>query len=427
MARGVSCRPRRALKQLALAAVAAILAFVASAVVAPQQAPALPQDALFCPGDFPAGGHFVASGTVIFNTDTSPNMVVVNGYAVFTFDSITVPAGSTIVGTGSRPMVLLSKSFVSIEGSIDASTSSSAVGPGGHSSGSGPGKPLQAPIPPGGSAGGSFGGLGGNGSAPNTGGSGGIRGPTYGNLATNLEGGSGGGATTGSPSNPGGGGGGALFIGATTSVTIAPGGAISANGGHGAASTQGGSGGGSGGAIALYATTVTNDGVVAANGGFGGDGSPSTGAGGGGGGGRIIVGLTAGGISNGSGTYRVLGGLGGLGAFGTPGGGVGAPGVVSSTSYACSGPTAVTLRSLRATRTPGGVLLRWRTAGAGGVLGFDVYRGERRLNRKLIAAANRRFTRAYSFLDVRGTTGSRYWLELVRADGSRSRVGPVRA
>lgn len=62
--------------------------------------------------------------------------------------------------------------------------------------------------------------------------------------------------------------------------------------------------------------------------------------------------------------------------------------------------TAVTLRSMSASATRTGVLVRWRTASAVGTLGFHVYRelnGRRvRVTRTLIAANGGGL---YSFLD----------------------------
>src|SRR5688572_23523322 len=95
------------------------------------------QPSQFCPCDFAPLGHFTASGPVLFNTDTLTYAnvsggVVSDGAAVFTFNSISVPAGSSIVGAGSRPLVLLSKSTVQIAGGIDVSAQSATMpGPGG--------------------------------------------------------------------------------------------------------------------------------------------------------------------------------------------------------------------------------------------------------------------------------------------------------
>ena len=97
-----------------------------------------------------------------------------------------------------------------------------------------------------------------------------------------------------------------------------------------------------------------------------------------------------------------------------------------------SGMTAVTLRSVTATRAPHGVLVRWRTAAETDVLGFNVYRelnGKRvRINPKPIAAANTSAGRTYSYLDRKSPRGKavRYWIQGVNADGSRDWYGPAR-
>jgi len=70
------------------------------------------------------------------------------------------------------------------------------------------------------------------------------------------------------------------------------------------------------------------------------------------------------------------------------------------------------------------VLLRWRTASEAALVGFNVYRersGVRaRLNRTLLPVARR----SYSLRD-RWVRDVRYWLEVVRLDGTSARFGPV--
>ena len=91
--------------------------------------------------------------------------------------------------------------------------------------------------------------------------------------------------------------------------------------------------------------------------------------------------------------------------------------------------TAVTFRSLAATRSSNGVLVRWRTASETDTLGFHVYRqvnGKRvRVNGTLIAAKGRA---GYSFLDRKAPKGKsvRYWVQVVNLDGTRSWHGPAR-
>lgn len=89
------------------------------------------------------------------------------------------------------------------------------------------------------------------------------------------------------------------------------------------------------------------------------------------------------------------------------------------------GPTAVTVRSFDARRGRGGVELRWRTASEVQLLGFNVYRGTRRLNRSLIPAGGRRG--AYSFVDraAKGAAAT-YRLQLVSTDGVSRWYGAAR-
>jgi hypothetical protein len=98
-------------------------------------------------------------------------------------------------------------------------------------------------------------------------------------------------------------------------------------------------------------------------------------------------------------------------------------------------PLAVTVSSLRARRSRGGVLVRWRTSSEVDTLGFNVYRqrGDRRirLNRRVIPAltATRGGVRggAYSFVDRRAPQRAvRYWLQEVDSRGHRTWHGPVR-
>jgi Domain of unknown function (DUF4394) len=110
-------------------------------------------------------------------------------------------------------------------------------------------------------------------------------------------------------------------------------------------------------------------------------------------------------------------------------GAIGGVAVVSDITVAL-GPTAVRMRSLEAVRSPRGVVIRWRTAAESRTLGFDVYREERgrrvRLNGTLIPSAFSGAGRTYSYLDRRPLRSrSRYWIEAVGIDGSRSSYGPA--
>ena len=80
-------------------------------------------------GAFPS-----APGTYTINT-TGPNPtlaepdgttltgIVSNGIAVFDFNAITVGSGQTFVGSGSMPLALLSRSDITVNGTIDVSAS----------------------------------------------------------------------------------------------------------------------------------------------------------------------------------------------------------------------------------------------------------------------------------------------------------------
>jgi uncharacterized repeat protein (TIGR01451 family) len=307
-----------------------------------------------CPQDYASLGVYTASpGVTTFDTDAltyggTPGGAVVNGAALFVFDSITAPSGATIRGVGSRPLVLFSNGAVSVTGTIhvdgtnagptapgcqasgqpsvsggagggsggagaavNPGTGSTGGGTGGGAAGTGASQP--------GSGGGGFGGAGGSGGN----GGGGAGGAAYGDLTTAISGGSGGGgASTDSADGclgaSGGGGGGTVFVQSLTGITVAAAGIVSANGGSGNLSDMGGSGGGSGGGIIIAGASLTNSGTIRANGGGGGGGG-CCGGGGGGGGGRIVLG----GLNLTAGTTQVGGGGGGSGNGGGAAGGAG--------------------------------------------------------------------------------------------------------
>jgi hypothetical protein len=95
-----------------------------------------------------------------------------------------------------------------------------------------------------------------------------------------------------------------------------------------------------------------------------------------------------------------------------------------------TGVVAARFRSLSASATAQGTLVRWRTASELDVLGFNVSRernGRRlRVNTQLIAARNRAAGASYSYLDRSARKGTRYWIQAVNVDGSRSWYGPAR-
>jgi Copper binding proteins, plastocyanin/azurin family len=95
-------------------------------------------------------------------------------------------------------------------------------------------------------------------------------------------------------------------------------------------------------------------------------------------------------------------------------------------------PTSVVVRSLAAVRTPGGVVVRWRTGTDTRIAAFHLYRTVdgplRRLDTRPIAARGGSSGSPYSFLDRRAPYGrATYWLQIVRIDGSRAWQGPVSA
>jgi Ice-binding-like len=98
-------------------------------------------------------------------------------------------------------------------------------------------------------------------------------------------------------------------------------------------------------------------------------------------------------------------------------------------------PTAVATRSFTAQHAKNGVSLKWRTASEVNVLGFSVYRqhGTKRvkLNPALITGTVTGTLADHGYLFVDHSTtqanASRYWLQVVHLDGSRSWFGPARA
>ncbi len=94
--------------------------------------------------------------------------------------------------------------------------------------------------------------------------------------------------------------------------------------------------------------------------------------------------------------------------------------------------TAVTLRTLSVARSGRDLLVRWRTASESDILGYNVFReanGRRiRLNSSLIRSKGALGSASYSFRARarRVALTSRYWLQVVRADGSRSWLGSAK-
>lgn len=196
---------------------------------------------------------------------------------VLALDKLSVAAGSSLVVTGSRPLVLLLRGDADIRGAIDVSANASIPGPGGDlacgasTGGDGVGEERDSG---GGGGGGGFGTAGGGGgddrgddSSP---GAAGLAraGAELVPLFAGCAGGHGGGCA-GEP----GAGGGALQITAGGALVVH--GTLRADGGDGAegcADDAGGTGGGSGGAFLLEANTIDLTGATLSA--TGGDGGP---------------------------------------------------------------------------------------------------------------------------------------------------------
>ncbi len=264
---------------------------------------------------------------IIFDTDT----LTVTGFAgtgsieptalghsvaVFTFDSFNLDEDLTVIGTGALPLVILSKTDITIAGTVDVSAVSEGPGSngarlGGAGGGDGgfvttvggtilnpataatgaPANSVGAFISGGGGTGGGNGGKGGL--AAGLIGDPGDAFDTLLDLADGVRGGSGGGHSGKASVTPrvfgvGGGGGGGIELGALGSIVIT--GSVLANGGDAGTSSGGesGGGGGAGGGILIHGTSVAlaSAGILSAAGGNGGN---AVDGGGGGGGGKILV------------------------------------------------------------------------------------------------------------------------------------------
>lgn len=253
----------------------------------------------------PAPGTYVVDTSALKITGpgaTDITGVDQGGVAVFSFDTVNIPAGVTLNASGSRPLRIEARGDLTLAGVINGNGTSpenfnagpgGPGGPGGGAGGSGnastwtrgegTGGGGAATESDDGGGGGGFGGAGARGgtSSYNAAGVGGAAGAAYGSLDGGFVGGSGG---SGSSSVEGGGGGGAIALFGRT-VTIAGSGEVHADGGGGAVGF-GASGGGSGGAVLVVGSVIDNQGQITARGGEGGAGG-CCGDGGGGGGGRV--------------------------------------------------------------------------------------------------------------------------------------------
>jgi hypothetical protein len=251
------------------------------------------------------------------NTDgamCATNVIGTSPGCVIAGDSIAITG--TVTVTGSKALVLVAATTLTINGALDASSrrgGGGQIGAGADPAGCDPG---TAPGAHGGGAGGSFGGTGGNGGNDPAGMHAGIAGAAQATL-TALRGGCPGqtgavGGTAGAPGH----GGGAVYLIAGTSITIASG-TINASGEPGTGGSTmgaGGGGAGAGGLVAFDAPAVTNNASVFANGGGGGEGAGTNSTG------QTPADPTATAAPGGAGA-TTSGGDGGPGAFGANGNG----------------------------------------------------------------------------------------------------------
>lgn len=207
--------------------------------------------------------------------DTDACAIVYRDTCVIAGDSIEVPAGTTILAKGSRPLVLIATGTITIGGTLSVSSTSidgltTGLGAGAGSASATCDTPAASAG--GGSPGGSFGSIGGRGGAGgNTGQI--TNAAEVKPLASIRAGCPGGGVSAGSVLS-GGAAGGAVYLIAGDAITVLPSGVVRANGqgGRPGPVNSGGSGGGSGGLIGLEASMIYNNGRLEALGGGGGGG-----------------------------------------------------------------------------------------------------------------------------------------------------------
>ncbi len=282
----------------------------------------------FAPSNLPTGAVSLPAAIDTTN-DPLCSTTVINtaGVCVIAADTITVSATSLVTGT--RPLVLVAVTTMQLDATIDVGSDRGAATRGAASNDAGCDGGTAATNT------GGQGGGGGGGSFGTKGGDGGGIAATKGlagaaQVPAALRGGcpgqdgkEGGGAA--GTRGVGGASGGAVYLIAETSITVAAGGGVNANGAGGSTGltnflSAGGGGGGSGGMIVFDSPTITNAGIVAANGGGGAEG---TGVNQAGLQGKDPVGIAGGG---GSGNISTSGGDGAAGASGTTTGGNGATG-----------------------------------------------------------------------------------------------------
>ncbi len=261
-------------------------------------------------------GASAISGDSVFGVVTQGTDMPSLG--VFSWKNLNIPAGTTVMVTGSNALVLVVREYATIDGLIDVSggrVELTTPGPGGFlggdetiANGRGDGGGASLTGYDCGGGGGGFADLGGDGGRHQgrPGGGAGIAMGEQTNVP--LHGGAGGarGGNNGNGSGLGGGGGGALQISSRGEVRFGPDSGINVSGGAGlgGSNDHGGGGGGAGGAVLIEGRDIIVAGTIAANGGGGG----------------------AGAAGNAQGANGEVGSLGELSAAGGPAGGEGSAG-----------------------------------------------------------------------------------------------------
>ena len=210
--------------------------------------------------------------------------------AVLIVRNLMIPSGTALRITGSRPLAIVARERIQIDGMLDGSAALNSPGPGGLLVEPGVGQPgMSSNGADSGGGGGSYGTLGTSGADAKVAGdaaNGGVNGARYNDTSLSISveagsaGGTGGGVDGSVPCGLGGGGGGALQL--TAGYVLRVTGQVLVNGGGGlggcynssSAQGQGGGGGGSGGGLYLESRILelTSTAILAANGGGGGGG-----------------------------------------------------------------------------------------------------------------------------------------------------------
>ncbi len=224
-----------------------------------------------------------------------PAVSATTPYCIIAGSTITVSAGATLRGTGSKPLVLAASGAITVDGTIDVSSRRATRLPdavAAESIGAASNYAMCAafrrevdrnPNGGGGGAGGTFGNIGGNGGDGNydiindraQGGLAPLTPDTFpemllrGGCRGQDGGGNGPQATNGGRGGPGGG---VVYLASKMGIVINGVIAANAGGGMGGGAQAGGGGGGSGGLIVLQAATIRRNGKITANGGGGGEG-----------------------------------------------------------------------------------------------------------------------------------------------------------